>query len=306
MTPCPGGQGCRKLFRVGLVISFSFMKKFSLLIAFSAIFGINYLSAQITSPAPYCVADFDDMQGFPVADAVNSVSFGTLSNATNAQYAEPHYVFYNNLAVPDFAKGSTYTLSASFNALGGCGYGVWIDYNHDNAFDASEKVSGTLAGDCLPVGGACSITESVTIPTTALTGNTRMRIRIVEDDNYTMGASGYSISPCNASTSDTDVMDWGETEDYTINITGGTTGAEELAAQNQLAVFPSPATTSIQIGGISVSDQAYRICNLAGTEILSGNLNGQTSVDVSSLNDGIYLLQVISDESMQQVVFIKE
>jgi len=250
------------------------MKKISLLIAFSAIFGVQFLSAQITNPAPYCVADFDDMQGFLVEDAVNSVSFGTLSNATNAQYAAPHYVFYNNLAVPDFTKGNTYTLSVSFNALGGCGYGVWIDYNYDNAFDASEKVSGTLSGDCLPVGGACSITESVTIPSTALTGNTRMRVRIVEDDNYTMGTNGYSISPCNASTSDNDVMDWGETEDYTINITGGTTGTEEAATQTQLSVFPSPATNSIQINGISISGQTFRICNLAGTDILSGNLNG--------------------------------
>jgi len=282
------------------------MKKFSLLIAFSAIFGVQFLSAQITNPAPYCAADFDDMQGFLVPDAINIVSFGTLTNTTNAQYAAPHYVFYNNLSVPDFTKGNTYTLSVSFNALGGCGYGVWIDYNHDNTFDASEKVSGTLSGDCLPVGGECTINETITIPSTALAGNIRMRVRIVEDDNYTLGANGYSIAACNASTSDTDVMDWGETEDYTINITGGTTGAEEIAAQNQLSVFPSPATNSIQISGISISNQTYRICNLAGTEILGGNLNSQTSVDVSTLNNGIYLLQVISDESMQQVIFIKE
>ncbi len=45
-----------------------------------------------------------------------------------------------------------------------------------------------------------------------------MRVRIVEDDDYTMGSNGYSILPCNAGTSTTDVMDWGETEDYNINI----------------------------------------------------------------------------------------
>jgi len=134
-----------------------------------------------------------------------------------------------------------------------------------------------------------------------------MRVRIVEDDNYTLGANGYNIAACNASTTDTDVMDWGETEDYTINITGGSaTGLEESTAQNQLSVFPSPAANSIQMSGISISNQTYRICNLAGTEILSGNLNSQASVDVSTLNNGIFLLQVISDESMQQVIFIKE
>jgi hypothetical protein len=44
-----------------------------------------------------------------------------------------------------------------------------------------------------------------------------MRIRVVEDDGYTM-AFGPLILPCNVSPLPNDVMDWGETEDYTINL----------------------------------------------------------------------------------------
>lgn len=194
------------------------MKKVVTLTTFLVVTLISF--GQSTSPTPYCDASFDDMQGFPVDDHINSVSFGTINNVTNAQFAAPHYVHYNNLAVANFTKGSTYTLTVKFTTAGGCGYGVWIDYNHNNTFEAAEKIAGTTT-NTLAVGATPTITQSVTIPATAVTGNTRMRVRIVEDDTYS-GGTNFSELPCNLSTSPTDVMDWGETEDYTINITGTT------------------------------------------------------------------------------------
>lgn len=95
------------------------MKKITLLVAMMATTTFNYLSAQTTSPAPYCVDDFDD-EPFNVPDAINSVSIETL---TNAQSAAPHYTFYNNLAVPDLTKGASYPLKVEFMVNGGCGYG---------------------------------------------------------------------------------------------------------------------------------------------------------------------------------------
>jgi len=185
---------------------------------FLALFVANLITnAQSTNPSPYCNAAFDDMQGFPVDDHINSVSFGSLNNVTNSQYAAPHYVFYNNLAIPNFIKGNNYTLNVSFTTSGGCAYGVWIDFNRNNIFETNEKVAGTTGNDMLPVGTTSSINKLVQIPNTASIGNTRMRVRIVEDDNYNMVTT--NILPCNASASAADVMDWGETEDYTINIT---------------------------------------------------------------------------------------
>jgi len=205
----------------------------------------TFANAQITNPTPYCNGSFDDMDGFLVDDAINSVSIGTLTNATNAQYAAPHYVFYNNLTAPSLTKGTSYTLTVKFDVKGGCGYGVWIDYNQNNTFEATEKVAGTTSGNLLDMTTNTIITQSVLIPVTATTGNTRMRVRIVEDDTYNMD-NNYVIAACNVSTSATDVMDWGETEDYVVNI-ASSAGCTPVAITTQ----PTATQSACAPGGAS-------------------------------------------------------
>jgi len=72
---------------------------------------------------------------------------------------------------------------------------IWIDYNQDGDFyDAGELVFSNY--------GANTVNGSFTVPTTALTGTTRMRV--------TMRWGGYP-NPCGSFT-------WGEVEDYTAQI----------------------------------------------------------------------------------------
>jgi hypothetical protein len=281
------------------------MKRITLLFVLLTVSTFNYLTAQTTSPSPYCVADFDD-DPFNVPDAINSVSFGTLMNVTDAQYAAPHYVFYNNVTVPNLIKGSAYTLTMTFDVNGGCGYGVWIDYNQNNTFEPSEKVSGSPMGAPLEISSNTTVTESITIPMTAMTGTTRMRVRIVEDDNYTFGANGYAIQPCNASASAMDIMDWGETEDYTINITS-TVGLNESKELSKLIIYPNPVTTSLKLNTDVSSFMTFKVVNLTGQVVHSGAVNDfDKMINVSTLLDGIYFLQLYMDNGMiGQEKFVK-
>lgn len=260
------------------------MKKFSFLVL---LLSATLCRAQITNPAPYCDASFDDMQGFTVDDHINSVSFGTLTNASNSQYAAPHYVFYNNLSVKNFTKGSTYTLSVNFKTAGGCGYGVWIDYNRNNVFETSERIAGTTGTDILAVGGTPTINQSVIIPTTASVGNTRMRVRIVEDDNHNMVST--SQLPCNASTSATDVMDWGETEDYTINITSAT-AVEDSPEQTKLNIFPNPFESTFTINGLE-NNSLIIISDLMGKVLFKQYADNTISFDFSNIPSGVYFVR---------------
>lgn len=191
--------------------------------------------AQTTNPAPYCDGAFDDANGFLVSDAIKNVSFGTLSNNSGGQYAAPHYVYYSNLAAPVLTAGTTVPMSITFEVHGGSGYGVWIDFNRNNTFETNEKVAGSTANGWLTLGNNVTVTPSIVIPATAQAGETRMRIRIVEDDNYT-ATNGAAILPCNTGTSSTAIMDWGETEDYKVNITGGSTSARPVAAFTSNAI----------------------------------------------------------------------
>lgn len=280
------------------------MKKLLLLIVFMSSTGVRLLHAQSTNPAPYCDASFDDAQGFLVDDHINSVSFGTLSNTTNSQFAAPHYVFYNNLSIPAFVPGNTYTLTVNFTTAGGCGYGVWIDYNHNNAFENAEKVAGTTGNTFLAVGTNPSITQSVTIPSSAVTGNTRMRIRIVEDDMYHINTT--SELPCNASSSATDVMDWGETEDYTINIVS-TVGMQEAQTNPSISLLQNPVYQTINLHFNGNADYTYRILNLAGQQVQCGLLTpGAKEIVVSELPEGFYLIQVFQSNRLAgQQKFVK-
>ena len=258
--------------------------------------GSQITFAQTTNPSPYCDASFDDQQGFPVDDHINSVSFGSLNNVSNNQYAAPHYVFYNNLSVANFNLGNTYTLTMNFSTAGGCGYGVWIDFNQNNSFEASEKIAGTTGTNMLSVGATPTITQPVTIPPTAALGNTRMRIRIVEDDNYNMTTT--SELPCNASTSASDVMDWGETEDYTINITT-TTGVNGIENNFTSDVFPNPSTGVLTLDTDNSITKSVEVCSIFGNIVYKETIDdSRSTIDLSNQPKGIYILRLMNADKI--------
>jgi hypothetical protein len=283
------------------------MKKVLLLATFAAC-SATILRAQITDPTPYCNGAFDDMDGtFDVPDQINKVSFGALSNASNAQSPLPHYLYYNNLTQVNFTKDSAYTLSVDFDVHGGAGYGVWIDYNQDDDFSDDEKVSGSDATHFLDIGAGTVVTETVTIPATALVGTTRMRVRIVEDDGYT-GANGADILPCNASTSGMDVMDWGETEDYNINIAESVpNGIEEVSNTVAFSIHPNPVQTTLTVATGLSGSISYHIYSITGQSVATGTLAGQEQeINVAALQNGIYLIRLFEQgQALGQYKFVK-
>lgn len=269
------------------------MKKHYLLASALLLAFMQPAFCQSSNPAPYCDASYDDAQGFFVDDHINSVSFGTLNNISNNQFSAPHYVFYNNLAAANFFRGNVYTLSINFATAGLCGYGVWIDYNQNNIFETSEKIAGTTGTSSLAVGATPTITENITIPSNAALGNTRLRIRIVEDDLFNMNST--SQLPCNASTSATDVMDWGETEDYSINISSSV-GVVPVSLNADWSFYPNPGSNLIYLDVKSNHALSYQIIDMGGRIVqCEKQLAVEKQVDISSLPSGIYFLQLFCD-----------
>ncbi len=252
--------------------------------------------AQTTNPSPYCDASFDDAQGFYVDDHINSVSFGSLNNVTNNQYAAPHYVFYNNLSIPDFAPTHTYTLTVNFTTAGGCGYGVWIDFNNNHVFEPSEKVAGTFGTEMLEVGASPTITKQVTIPIDAVLGNTRMRVRIIEDDLY--NSTTTNELPCNAGTDAENIMDWGETEDYIINI-ANPTGINNISSSIAHKLYPNPTTGILTLTELKSAASVIEVYSVLGTVVYHGQMNSSTvDIDLSHLPKGIYFVKLINDNEV--------
>ena len=94
--------------------------------------------------------------------------------------------------------GGSFTLNAQTGGSLGQGFGVWIDYNQDGTFDATEFVYAS------PVNTTLNST-TITVPGTALTGTTRMRVRCNWNSAITSGQACTQFT-------------YGETEDYTVNI----------------------------------------------------------------------------------------
>ncbi|GGK16708.1 hypothetical protein GCM10007962_08740 [Yeosuana aromativorans] len=147
-----------------------------------------------TTAVSYCSAN-----GNSTADEyIGKVTFGSISNTTGA--GSGGYSDFTSIST-DVVLNSTYPISIT-KTWTGTQYSeairVWIDYNQDGDFlDSGEQVVNSTASTTTP------ITANITIPNGASLGTTRMRV-----------ALRYNTSPSSCGS-----FNYGEVEDYTINIT---------------------------------------------------------------------------------------
>jgi hypothetical protein len=153
------------------------------------------LCAQTTSSAPYCPATHT---GCGVAE-VGGVGLNTL---TNTEACTNPYMYYNNAGnnTTTVQPGTTYSFIVSMGVGGtysSAVIAVWIDYNRNNAFEASEWFQ---AGSSI----SSYSYVSVTIPSSASLGVSRMRVR-----SRAFGNPIASTDPCtsfaNGTTKDFDI-----------------------------------------------------------------------------------------------------
>lgn len=110
-----------------------------------------------------------------------------------------------DVAPAQLIQSMSYPISIEVGTCGTFDYNnwtkAWIDFNHNGSFDdAGEEVYSSTASTA----GAHFENGTVNVPMTALTGLTRMRVKVVEFANA-------SMTPCGN-------YSWGETEDYFVNI----------------------------------------------------------------------------------------
>jgi hypothetical protein len=137
-----------------------------------------------------------------VAFLNGSSSFWNNNTATSQPTASPYYSAFTS--GPDVIQGMDYNMGVTIQAPSvytGAIVSVWIDYDHSGSYEPTEwtQVGTNIAGNTTG-------TINITIPMTAQTGNTGMRVR-------SRGAGNIN-GPGDACTN----MGSGETEDYIINI----------------------------------------------------------------------------------------
>jgi hypothetical protein len=152
---------------------------------------------------------------------IAKVQFGTINNTTgsNAGYGN-----FTSLTT-NLTKGTANTLSLTpgFASTAYSEYfNVYIDYNGDLDFlDAGELVYSSPATTGL-------VSFSITIPNTAITGTTRMRV-MMKDATIT--------GPC-------EVFTYGEVEDYSLNLVASTSTCNQPASLVASSITSSGANLS--------------------------------------------------------------
>ena len=224
---------------------------------------------------------------------IDYVAFGGMTNTTAAN--DGYGDFTSKVAVVVLGSTNQLVLSAGFS---GAAYNehftVWIDYNQDGDF--------TDAGEQVAVGNSSSAENRITdivIPSDASIGQTRMRVSM----KY------------NAASTSCESFGDGEVEDYTIIIAAAAINAmptvvpgENIDSQENLdlIVYPNPSVDFIQVKLASQStEMTYKIISVIGSIVQSGHLD-LSSIDVSNLNKGMYILEVGSDGKVLTTRFLKK
>lgn len=174
---------------------------------------IRVVSSETSNPSPcgtYANGETEDYSielftyctsnaSFSGDSKIDSVGLNTLHKSSVPTACET-YTDNTNLST-NLGTGATYTISVKHGTCFGyyTNYQrAWIDFNQDGVFqDPAERIIDASTSSSLQVNS-----NTFTVPSGSVAGTTRMRVVSSEDPNP---------SPCGT-------YDYGETEDYSINI----------------------------------------------------------------------------------------
>jgi chitodextrinase len=218
-----------------------------------------------TTSITYCAS-----LGSSTADEkIGKVVLGTISNTSTGTAGYEDFTSLSTNATKGSANTITVTPSWTATAYPE-GYAVFIDYNQNGLFtDAGELVWSNAAVTTTPVSG------SFTIPSTATSGATRMRVSMK-----------YNGIPTACET-----FPYGQVEDYTINIVAGTPDTTAPSTPAALAASGTTQTTTnltwtastdnVAVTGYDVYQGATLKAAVTGTTYAVSGLTASTAYTFS-------------------------
>jgi hypothetical protein len=229
------------------------------------------------SVAPYCgplVFTYGD-------EPITNVKFADLDNSSDATayVGNYHEVFLDKVA--HVTAGQTYTLTLQGDTEGYTDeFVAFIDWNQNGILDDdgevypfTEKLDNSTGTD------GKTVSLSITIPSGATSGNTRMRIKKIWD-----GSDSTFLDPCSGAAS------YGQAEDYTVNISG--TAAVADVSKENIKVYPNPVKDIFNIDAPSTV-KSVAVFDISGKQVLTKDISAAKSqIDFSKLATGTYLVKI--------------
>ena len=215
------------------------------------------LLVSLPAPATYCTAGATSTS----FEKIGNVTLTGVINQTSS--ATAGYENYTAV-VGNVTAGSSYGVSVLVTGA----YAnddrvlIWIDADQNGVFqDPAELVFAAAVSTFCPTctGTNATVTGSITVPSVAFNGNTRMRIRMHDL------SSGGNSTPCGTST-------YGQVEDYTLNVSGGvsTTYSWNNPGTLDNASIAGPVSSATTTTNYTV-DVTRGACTSQGTVTLTVN-----------------------------------
>ena len=261
-------------------------------------------SSQSTTSAPvavaqniptncYCVNtfNFDCTDG----DLMTNVTFGSINNTTACGNTTTGYTNYSATITPAaVVAGATVPISVTVgNGFSSESVGVWIDYNQNGVFEASEY---TYVG----TGSGSVLTSNVIIPATALDGITRMRVVV----SATIGTSFNATFSCGPIVAENN---YGEMEDYAVDIDGVL--STPAFNTSKFVMYPNPTTGIVYVKFDNQTDvNAINVYSVSGQLVFSKKITSSSdnySIDLQQLSSGVYIVKIETDKGTQVNRLIK-
>ncbi len=213
-------------------------------------------------------------------DGMTDFTFGDISNPSGCEgYGDFTYLS------TELVAGETYDMYFE-TGYGSQLYKVWIDFNDDYNFTTDEIIleTPTLASGQGP--GTYFGTIPVTISANAPYGEHMMRVK----SNYGAAVPDDSC----------EVTQYGETEDYTVNIVESLS-IEEIDG-SLIKVFPNPSDGIYNIN-LNGEILTFEISNILGQFLKNGKLeNGNNMLDLTNQKIGTYFLKLISNSGKTKTI----
>jgi sugar lactone lactonase YvrE len=83
-----------------------------------------------------------------------------------------------------------------------------------------------------------------------------------------------------------------------VSSAGQPTSIEQITNSNEVNIYPNPNNGSFVIEPSSATKQTMQVYDITGKMVLSQIINGKTSIDGSSLNEGVYNISLQSNEGV--------
>jgi PKD repeat protein len=200
-------------------------------------------------------------------DFMSDFTLGAI-HQTSAGSAAPFYNYYSS-STTNLVINSSYTLSITSGSYSSDRYSIFIDYNNDGDFLDSDELIDTLAS----ISAYQTMTSNFMVPSNVTLGTKRLRVICTFDSWPT---------PCDTT------LDYGETQDYNVEITNSNTFAP-------VASFSASSTTISTIETIQFTDLSANLPTSWNWTFSGGNpstSNQQNPGGISYTTPGDYAVSL--------------